>query len=285
MTSWTVGKVLSWATSDFEKRKVARPRFEAEVLLAEVLGVARLDLYTGFDRPLEGEELGRYREAIVRRRSYEPAAYITGKREFWSRDFAVDARVLIPRPETETLVQEALDRLPEAGRALDLCTGSGCVAIILALERPEVTVDAVDLSAGACEVATANARRHEVGDRVTVMVGDLFSPIDADDRYAVITANPPYIPEGELATLQEEVRQEPALALSGGADGLDVVRRIVEAAPAFLAKEGWLLLEVDPRQTAYLVSEWGPRFFPSKGIVIEDLSGTERVVAWQNGPR
>lgn len=281
MTSWTVGKVLTWATDDFKKREVHRPRFEAEVLLAEILGVARLDLYTGFERPLEAKELQRYREAIVRRRSYEPAAYITGKREFWSREFIVDERVLIPRPETETLVQEALHRISAEGRALDLCTGSGCVAVTLAAERPSLVVDAVDLSGDACEVAGMNAERHAVADRVKVMKGDLFAPIPPDTIYSLITANPPYVPDAEVETLQDEVQKEPTLALAGGPEGLDVIQRIVADAPAFLAPAGWLLLEVDPRQVRPLIDAIGPAHFSAPGIVVKDLSGRNRVVGWQ----
>jgi release factor glutamine methyltransferase len=283
MDSWTVGKVLTWATTDFKQRGVDRPRFEAEVLLAEVLGIARLDLYTGFERPLEEGELRRYREAIIRRRAFEPAAYITGRREFWSRDFIVDSRVLVPRPETETLVQEALHRLPETGRVLDLCTGSGCVAVTLALERPQMTVDAVDISKDACEVAAANAARHGVTDRVNVIDGDLFDPLPEGARYDIITSNPPYVADADMDALQEEVRHEPRLALAGGPDGLDVIRRIVEQAPTYLVPRGWLLLEADPRQMSHLVSDLGPRFFPIEGMVIADLSGRERVAAWQKG--
>jgi release factor glutamine methyltransferase len=283
MTSWTVGKVLTWATMDFKQRDVTRPRFEAEVLLAELLGLQRLDLYTNFDRPLEQEELSRYREAIIRRRSFEPSAYITGRREFWSRSFIVDSRVLIPRPETETLVQAALERIPETGRVLDLCTGSGCVAVTLAAERPGITVDAVDISEGACEVASLNAAAHGVEERVRVLKGDLFSPIDTAARFEVIVANPPYVTESEMTTLQAEVKQEPRLALSGGPDGLSVVRRIIETAPMFLAPAGWLLLEVDPRQAPSLIAGAGRSAFNADGQAENDLSGDARVVMWQKG--
>ncbi len=281
MTTWTTVKVLDWAAADFAKRAFERPRFEAEVLLAHVLDCRRLDLYTGFDRPLANDELTAYRETISRRRAGEPAAYVTGEKEFWSLEFEVDCHVLVPRPETETLVEAVLDRVSDAGRILDLGTGSGCIATALASERPEAEVDAVDVSKEACEVARRNIERHGLSDRVSVIEGDLFEPIPSGRTYSVIAANPPYVPENEIDGLDVEVRKEPRRALAAGSDGLDVIRRIVSEAPRFLEPNGWLFLEIDPRQTEELTDEIGPAVLGVKGEVIRDLAGRERVVAWQ----
>ncbi len=281
MVSWTTGKVLTWAASDFKEREIDSPRLEAELLLATVLECSRIHLYTGFDRPLVQDELAAYREMIKRRRNGEPSAYLTGSKEFWSLEFEVDSRVLVPRPETETLVEAALQRLPETGRILDLCTGSGCVAISLASERQNWIVDAVDISKDACVVARRNAERHNLSDRVRIMEGDLFESIPSSRRYAAIVANPPYVQDDAIAGLAPEVQNEPHLALAGGSDGLDVIRCIIEACSTFLEPRGWLLVEIDPRQADELLNHLGPSVFKNKGEVISDLAGHARIIAWQ----
>lgn len=280
MTDWTAGKVLSWAVEDFKARGFESARLEAELLLAHVLGVSRLSLYTGYDRPLEGTELSAYKQAIVRRRGGEPLAYITGVKEFWSLSFEVTKDVLIPRPDTETLVEAALSRLGAEGRVLDLCTGTGCVAAALASERPGLSIDAVDISQSALAVAARNIERLGLMERVRLFAGDLFEPV-LGQTYDLITANPPYVIDGEIAALQPEVRREPKLALEGGSDGLDVVRRILTDAPRFLKVDASILIEIDPRQVKTLVDEVGPRFFNAIGEVISDLSHTPRVVVFK----
>jgi len=274
---WTAGDVLAWAARDFESRGMESPRLEAEVLLAHALSCRRIDLYTGFDRPLEPEDLAGFRGAVARRRSGEPSSYITGTREFWSLEIAVDPRVLVPRPDTEALVAAALDRISD-GPVLDLGTGSGCVAVAIAIERPGIRVDAVDVSEGACAVAAGNAARHGVGDRVAVLPGDLFDPLDPAARYEAIVSNPPYVADSEIEALSEEVRREPRVALAGGGDGLDAVRRIVGGAGGFLAPGGWLLLEVDPRRAHEVAAEICPRLAGAAGEVLRDLAGRDRVV-------
>ena len=283
MSEWTAGKVLTWATDDFKGRGIESPRLDAELLLGHVLKVGRLSLYTGFDRPLEASELAAYKQVIVRRRAGEPLAYITGEKEFWSLSFKVTPSVLIPRPDTETLVSSALARMGTSGRALDLCTGSGCVAAALASERPDWTVDATDLSSEALAVATENIERLGLVDRVRLLEGDLFAPVQGA-RFDIIVTNPPYVPDGEIDTLQPEVQREPRSALAGGADGLDLVRRIIAAAPDFLNPGASILLEVDPRQMKPLLAEVGPVFFQLPGEVVPDLSHTDRVLIFtQNG--
>jgi release factor glutamine methyltransferase len=240
--AWTPLKLLGWTQGFFAGKGVDAPRLTAELLLAHALGCDRVRLYLDFDKPLGDPELGRYRELVRRRAAGEPTAYLTGTREFFGHRLAVDPRVLIPRPETELLAELALELLPEGGAALDLGTGSGALAIALALGRPGARVTAVDLSPGALEVARANAEA--LGAAVTFLAGDLYQPLPADARFQVIVSNPPYVPSGELPGLQREVRREPLLALDGGADGLDLLRRVVAGAPARLEAGGALLVEM-----------------------------------------
>jgi release factor glutamine methyltransferase len=240
--TWTPLQLLAWTQDFFARKQVDAPRLTAELLLAHALGCDRVRLYLDFDKPLGAPELERFRGLVQRRADGEPTAYLTGTREFFAHRLAVDARVLIPRPETELLAELALAALPEGGAALDLGTGSGALALALALGRPGAVVTAVDLSAEALAVARANATA--LGAAVTFLQGDLFAPLPAGSRFQVIVSNPPYVPTGELAGLQREVRREPRLALDGGPDGLSVLRRIVAAAPHHLEAGGLLLLEM-----------------------------------------
>ena len=248
--SWTVRRVLGWTTQHFEKLGLDSPRLTAELLLAHVLHTSRVRLYTDLDRPLEAGELAAYRGLIARRAAGEPTSYLTGTREFYGRTFAVDPRVLVPRPETQLLVEAVLQAVPRDAeiRVLDLCTGSGCVGITLALERPRARVLATDTSPGAVEVARANAAALGPADRFEARLGDLLAPVEGEPPFDVVVANPPYVPTGELPTLSPEVRREPPLALDGGADGLDVVRRIAEEAPRRLVPGGLLALEIGDGQ-------------------------------------
>lgn len=247
---WTVRRVLGWTTQHFEKLGLDSPRLTAELLLAHVLHVSRVRLYTDLDRPLEAAELGVVRSLIVRRASGEPTSYLTGTREFYGRTFAVDPRVLVPRPETELLVEAVLQLVPRDAevRVLDLCTGSGCVGITLALERPRARVLATDASPGAVEVARANAGALGAAERFDARLGDLLAPVEGEAPFDVVVANPPYVPRGEIPTLPPEVRREPPLALDGGPDGLEVVRRIATAAPGRLVPGGLLALEIGDGQ-------------------------------------
>jgi len=247
---WTVRRVLGWTTQHFEKLDVDSPRLTAELLLAHVLHASRVRLYTDLDRPLEASELAAYRGLIARRASGEPTSYLTGTREFYGRTFAVDARVLVPRPETELLVEAVLQAVPRdaAVRILDLCTGSGCVGITLALERPAARVLATDTSPDALDVARANAAALGAAERFEVRLGDLFAPVEDEAPFDVVVANPPYVARGDLPTLPAEVRREPQGALDGGPDGLDGGRRIAAAAPRRLVPGGLLALEIGDRQ-------------------------------------
>jgi release factor glutamine methyltransferase len=272
--SWTPLRLLGWTQGFFAQRGVDAPRLTAELLLAHALGCDRVRLYLDFDKPLGDPELTRYRELVRRRAEGEPTAYLTGVREFFGRRFAVDARVLVPRPETELLAEAALAALPAGGAALDLGTGSGALAVTLALGRPGARVTAVDLSADALEVARANAAA--LGAAVELLAGDLFAPLPAGARFDVIVSNPPYVPTGELAGLQREVRREPRLALDGGPDGLALLRRIVEAAPRWLAPGGALLLEMHETHLEALPALCRAAGF-GQAEAVRDLAGLPRL--------
>jgi release factor glutamine methyltransferase len=253
---WTIRKVLTWTTQHFEKRKVDAPRLTAEVLLAHVLKTGRVRLYVDLDRPLEKDELATFRALIERRIAGEPTQYLTGVREFYNRPFKVDPRVLIPRPETELLVEACLQRLPKdaPSRVLDVCVGSGCIALSIAAERPRATVFATDLSPDAIALARENAEALKVADRVTLLQGNLFAPLPPDARFNVVVSNPPYIATAEIDTLSAEVRREPRMALDGGADGLVLIRRVAEGARRHLVPGGLLAMEIGETQGAALVA-------------------------------
>lgn len=248
--SWTIGSLVKWAVDDFRARGLENPRLDAELIVAHALGIDRTRVIIDANRPLEGAELERLRGLVKRRRAHEPIAYLRGEREFYGMTFRVDGRVLIPRPDTEALVETALARTAHVSlsmRMLDLCTGSGCVAIAIARQRPTAAVYATDLSPDALSVARANAARLGAYN-VAFAESDLFASVPPGTREGsldLITGNPPYIATGEIPTLMPDVREfEPRLALDGGPDGLDLVRRIVEEAPRWLAPGGVLALEI-----------------------------------------
>ncbi|NNB90276.1 peptide chain release factor N(5)-glutamine methyltransferase [Corallococcus exiguus] len=247
---WTIRRLLTWTTGHFEKRGVDAPRLTTEILLAHVLKTGRVRLYVDLDRPLSKDELAAFKALIERRMAGEPTNYLTGTKEFYNRPFKVDARVLIPRPETELLVEAVLHSVPKdaPSRVLDVCTGSGCIAISVAAERPQATVLATDLSKDACALALENAQALGVAERVSVLEGDLFSPLPPDATFRVVVSNPPYIDSGDIAGLSAEVRREPRLALDGGPDGLVALRRVIEGARRVLEPGGLLALEMGETQ-------------------------------------
>jgi release factor glutamine methyltransferase len=277
---WTIGSLVKWATSDFRARGIENPRLDAELLVAHALKIDRMRVILDSARPLEGAELAQLRDLVKRRRAFEPIAYLRGEREFYGLVFRVDKRVLVPRPDTETLVDAALGRsahVSMAMRQLDLCTGSGCVAIAMARQRPTAQVWASDVSPDALAVARENALRLGAYN-VAFVEADLFGAF-AGKRFDVITANPPYIPTAEVATLMPDVRDhEPKLALDGGEDGLDLVRRIVEGAPEHLEEGGVLAMEIGAGEAPATVA-----LFEARGLVDvrvhRDIARIERVVS------
>ncbi|MEP7050691.1 MAG: peptide chain release factor N(5)-glutamine methyltransferase [Pseudomonadota bacterium] len=278
---WSIKRVLAWATDDFKRRGNQTARLDAELLLGEALGFDRIQLIVQAERPLAEGELGRYRELIKRRRVGEPIAYILGRREFFALPMVVDRRVLIPRPDTEILVESALNGTLAQhlyGRMLDLCTGSGCVAIAFAKARPTWRVTAVDVSPDAASVARENVRRAGVAHHLAVLEGDLFAPLAEGARFELITANPPYIPSADIAGLAADVRDfEPRLALDGGLDGLEITRRIIAEAPQYLSPGGLLALEGGFDQ-APAVAELLASAGYTEITRAKDLAGIERVV-------
>jgi release factor glutamine methyltransferase len=298
-TRWTVLEVLRWTTSRFSQRGLPSPRLDAEVLAAHALGVTRVQLYVQFDRPLGADELGALRELVKRRQAGESVAYITGKKEFFGIELAIDARALVPRPDTETLVDEALARLAALGdsdrpaRLVDVGTGSGAVAIAIAdmttkaaaksvevPARPAVEIFASDVSPDALALARANAERH--GAAITFLEGDLDQPLGAHAPFDVIVANLPYIPSADIAGLAAEVRAEPRLALDGGDDGLVLVRRLVAATPALLRAGGALALEIGAGQAAATAALLSAAGFVDVRLR-RDLGEIERVVSGVKG--
>jgi release factor glutamine methyltransferase len=241
--AWTPLKLLTWTQGWFTQKGIDSPRLTAELLLAHALGCDRVRLYLDFDKPLGDPELKAYRELVRRRGEREPTAYLLGRKEFYGRSFQVDARALVPRPETELVLEAALAELPEGGAALDLCTGTGVLGLSLALERPGARVTATDLSADALSLARENGARLGAAG-VAFLEGDLYAPVAPGEQFHVIVSNPPYVPRGELDTLPPEVRREPRLALDGGPDGLALLRRIAAGAPARLRPGGALVLEM-----------------------------------------
>lgn len=279
---WTIRRVLEWTAQHLQKHGSGTPRLDAEILLAHARRCRRIELYAAYDDVLSDEVRKVMRELVQRRAQAEPVAYLVGHREFFSLDFVVNKSVLIPRPDTETLVMEALGRIKglPSPRVLDLCTGSGCVAIAIAKNYPAARVVATDISPEALAVATENATRLGVADRVEFHQGDLFEAIPGDSRFDVIVSNPPYITTAEMGELQPDVRlHEPALALDGGPDGLGHLRRIVSVAAAWLVPGGWLLLEMDPSQAEPMLAAVGAVGGFESARMVKDLGQTPRVLA------
>ena len=244
--AWTIRKVLDWTRGHFDKQDIDDPRLTSEILLGHVLVLPRVKLYMDLDRPLSKDELATYRGLIQRRLAGEPTQYLVGSKEFYGRRFSVDPRVLIPRSETELLVEAVLHDVKKdaPSRVLDVCTGSGCIAITIAAERPQASVWATDLMAGALEVARQNAEKHQVDARVTFFQGDLLAPIPPGSTFDVIVSNPPYVKTGDLKTLQREVQREPKEALDGGPEGVTLIARVVTDALPRLKPGGLLAVEI-----------------------------------------
>lgn len=285
--SQTVGALLRRAVADLEREGTAEPQAAAEVLLADLLDVPRLSLFLEAPRVLSLPQRDAYAARIRRRLRGEPVQYIVGTQEFWSLSFTVNAAVLIPRPETELLVEHGVRHARQwfashasAVHVLDVGTGSGNIAVSLAHAVPQSRVWGVDISWDTLQVARANAQRHGVAHRVGWIQSDLLTPLrDTTSHFALCTANLPYVTTAECAQLPRDIKAyEPALALCGGEDGLDLIRRFIVMSPHVLAPGGMVLLEVGWRQ-AKTVREvlWQQDAFVDVGVE-RDLAGIERVV-------
>ena len=271
---WKLMDLVRWTTEFFKQHDVPSPRLDAELLLAHVLDVKRMDLYLAFDQPVAAVDRARYRE-LVRRRAKErwPVAYLTGVREFWSMSFRVTPDVLIPRPETETLVRVVVDLKPR--RIAELGVGSGCVSAALARELPDAQIVALDCSPAALEVARQNLASLGFGERVALVEASGLAGLEAS--FDLVVSNPPYVRELELDGLAPELRHEPRVALDGGPDGLHAVRRLCAEAPAVLERPGYLVLEIGFGQ-ADAVEELLRAAGAAAVETFPDLAGIPRVI-------
>ncbi len=281
-TVWTILALIRWADERFKKEGLATPRLDAEVLLAETLGMERVGLYTHFDQPLKPDELARFKKLILRRLRREPVAYILGKREFWSLPFKVTPDVLIPRPETEILVSEALKTQAhldgKALRILEIGTGSGAISIALAKGLPIARVVATDLSAKALSVAEENALQNGVREQIHFLQGDLFQPLQKGERFDLVITNPPYIPREQFPSLMPEVRDfEPRIALDGGMKGLDFFQRALPMVGKFLDPGGWFLAEMGAGQDEEILKIVEKIPDLDSFDFVKDLAGIKRV--------
>jgi len=314
--AWTLGKLIEWTRGFFEKKGIPQPRLEAEILLAHVLGLGRIDLYLKYDQPVGEAERAAYRDLVRRRAGREPARYLVGGCEFMSLAMKVTPACLIPRPETELLVEEVLrlagvrsPRRPAMGApagqyarpywaagaaaadgpaaptaplaAIDLCTGCGCVAVSLAASLPHGRVTATDISPEALAVARTNAEAHGVADRVTLLEGDLYEPLDAADVQPAdfLAANPPYVAEAEWESLAPEIRlHEPRAALVAGPAGTEIIERILKGAPAYLKPGGALLVEIGDKQGAAVAQKAADVRGLAGVRILKDYAGLDRIL-------
>lgn len=278
---WTVRRILDWTIPHLKVHGSESPRLDAEILLAHARGCPRIQLYTNFDEPLTDAQRATMRDLVKRRAAAEPVAYLVGHREFFGLDFLVTKDVLIPRPDTETLIVEAIELLkPQtAPRVLDVGTGSGCIAVSLAMNCPKAEVTAIDLSEPALAIARQNAEKHAVSSRIRFLHGDLLAPLSADEQFDLIASNPPYIPSAEIETLDADVRlHEPRSALDGGQNGLDVICRLVTAARQHLVPQGKLLIEISGEQADAVTQLLAANGHYDDIAVLKDLAKQPRVV-------
>ncbi|CAN5480818.1 peptide chain release factor N(5)-glutamine methyltransferase [soil metagenome] len=284
---WTVKRLLEWTTPFFTRRDVDSPRLSAELLLSHVLGVPRIKLYTDYERVLSDKQLTGYRALVQRASEQEPIAYLTGRAHFFNLEFDVSPDVLIPRPDTETIVENVMQLARntsgfEAPRVLDLCTGSACIAAAIAHHLKTATVIAIDISEAALAVARRNIDQLKLTDRVTLEQGDLFEPlsrmVDAQP-FDLIVANPPYIATADIDQLDKSVKDfEPVIALDGGLDGLAILRRILEEAPQRLRAGGRVFIEIAFDQAAAALDAAKPYDSLDEVRILKDNAGNDRVL-------
>ncbi|MGM0471007.1 MAG: peptide chain release factor N(5)-glutamine methyltransferase [Bacillota bacterium] len=286
----TIKEILQRTTEHFKKYEIESPRLDAEVLLADILDIERINLYVEFDRPLTEEEINEYRKRVVKRSKRIPVAYIIGYQEFMSLKFKVTEDVLIPRPETEHLVEEAKNQIEswderEELTIVDLCTGSGAIIISLAKllqdSQLELNYIATDLSQSALQVAKENARYHGVYEEINFLTGDLLEPImELEQEIDLILSNPPYIAQDELQNLQPELQHEPELALVGGSEGLKYYRQIITDAWQLLAADGIIALEIGANQRFEVNKLLSDNGYTNLEVV-NDYAGKPRVISGQ----
>jgi len=285
---WTIRKLIGWTSEWFAEKQIPSPRLDAEILLSHALGCSRLDLYLTPDKPVDEKERTLFRSYIRRRSNGEPVAYIIERKEFWSRNFFVNRHVLIPRPETEQVIETCL-RLMETRQTpviADMGTGSGCIAVTLALELPEPRIAAVDYSSKAIDVARKNAEVWNVSEKIQFFKGHWFEPLETGlppGSFDLIVSNPPYIRRSELNDLQVEIRDfEPVAALDGGERGIDHYRILSRSAGKWLTRDGYIVFEIGDDQAEIISGILLEQSFQSIDV-LKDLSGRDRVITAQRG--
>lgn len=281
-TVWTIKEILNWTKQYFENKGVENPRLDAEVLLCAVLKCQRVKLYLDFDYPLSKEELALMRKYVERRANFEPLAYIVGERAFMRNSLKVTAATLVPRPETELLVESLVKAAPylqpeSAVKILDIGTGSGAIIVSLLDYLPKAVGVGVDISNEALAVAKENAEKIGVKERAAFRQSDVFSRVPVEKKFDIIVSNPPYIPAADIAGLAKDVQQEPRGALDGGADGLDFYRRICAKAAEHLAADGLLAFEIGINQSEAVCALCLEHGF-KKAVVRKDYAGIDRMV-------
>ncbi len=282
--AWTIGRLLNWTTDFFTQQGLEGARLDAEVLLAHCRGCQRILLYTMFDEQAPEKLRSDFRQLVRHRAAGKPVAYLVGSKEFYSLEFQVTPDVLIPRPETELLVVAILDHAKEQGRGAaplaiaDVGTGSGVLAVCAAKHLPQAEVTALDKSPAALKVASGNAERHGVSQRVQFVESDLFTALPSTATFDFVISNPPYISPEELDGLEPTVRDfEPRLALDGGVDGMEVIRQLVAGLPQRLRPDGMLLMEISPMIAPRVESLLDAS--PLERLeTIKDLDGHARIV-------
>ncbi len=278
---WTVRRILGWTTGYLESKGCETPRLDAEVLLSQCLNMTRVDLYLNFERPLSNPERESYRRLVSRRAQREPVSLIVGKKEFWSIPVFVVPGVLVPRPDTETLVETVLIELQEFQNPhiLELGVGSGAVSIAILKEKQSLGIVGVDINRSAIELSLKNALANNCSDRLSLLMADLMDAFRTGHVFEIIFSNPPYIPTDSIPGLAPEIsRFEPLTALNGGADGLDCIRKIVHEAPNYLALGGRLILEIGDGQSEAVLSILEAEGRYVNATLHRDLTGNVRVV-------
>jgi len=286
MDTWTIQKLLAWITNYFTDKRVDSPRLSAELLLSHVLAMKRIELYAQFNAPVSAQSLEVLHRLVKRAGEHEPVAYLTGKTEFYSLELEVNADCMIPRPETELLVQRAIEflRTREGSQFVcDLCTGSGCIAVAIAKNFSAASIIATDICDKALATAARNVDKHQLNERIKLLCGDLFEPVISQldvETFDLIVSNPPYVTTAEYEALDKNVKDyEPRTALFAGADGMDVYRRIIEKADRFLKPGAALMLEIGYAQGP-AVSDLLERTGVFSEIKVEkDFSNNDRIVS------
>jgi len=279
--SWNVRELLRWTTDYLGKKGIESAAFEARLLMGHALRCTAIEVVTRYDEEPNESDRGTFRELVRRRVDGWPVAYLTGTKDFYLLKFDVTPAVLIPRPDTETLVQFAIDHLKQLAKPsiLDLGTGSGCIAVSIAHRCKTANILATDISPDALSVAVANARKHGVESQIRFAKGDLFSAVPEGSKFDVIVSNPPYIAPSEIETLATDVKDhEPRLALDGGPDGLAYYRRIAAEAGLYLSSGGFLALEIGYQQDEAVRGILATQGDWAVGTTLRDMAGRNRVV-------